>query len=173
MDIGAFLPVADITSHFWFWLLVGAVTLVVLRIWIAGAIADGINDALPNLTRHLARLEDMGKAADDVHKRLGGLDRWLKAESRSNYRLSVVQTLFGTLIGLIAGFAADWVEAGGIGRIAVAIVIGMALVGLGPPLIVRLFAAPENPAAQAEIAPTDGSRDARKQSLMARKRSSR
>jgi hypothetical protein len=154
----AFPPVGDITSHFWFWLLIGAVALIVLRVWIARAIADGINDALPNLTRHLARLEDMGRAADDVHKRLGGLDRWLKAESRSNYRLSVVQTLFGTLIGLIAGFAADWVKEGGIGRVAVAIVIGMALVGLGPPLIVRLFAAPEKPAAQAMIAPADGSR---------------
>jgi hypothetical protein len=105
-------------------------------VWIRQAIRGGIASALPH---HVDRLEQIGRTADDVVEQLGALDRWLRAENRTGYRLSVVQTLFGTLIGLLAGFGNDWIAEGGAGRIGIALAVGLALVAVGPPLTVRLF----------------------------------
>jgi hypothetical protein len=104
--------------------------------WTKVAIRDGIKGALPEHVRHL---EEIGQTAQDIVEQLGKLDSALKAENRAGYRLSVVQTLFGTFIGLVGGFANDWIDKGGIGRILAALGIGLLLVLAGPPLTIGLY----------------------------------
>jgi hypothetical protein len=146
LGVGITGLVVSITGDAWFWIVgVGAVVLLLLWASISRAIDAGISRALPDFKRHLTRLEEIGSAADDVHKRVGVLDRWLRAQARSYNTLGTVQTFFGTLIGLLAGFSADWVAEGGLDRIIGAVVVGLALVMGAPRLIVRIFAGRKDP----------------------------
>jgi hypothetical protein len=131
------LPLAGITDQEWFWaLVVGVVVLIVLMAWIERAIHAGIKSALPE---HVKRLEEIGELTESVVKGMAAIDREQKAENRAGYRLSVVQTSFGTVIGAVAGFGSDWVTAGGLGRILIATGVGLALVAVGPPLTIALY----------------------------------
>jgi hypothetical protein len=69
--------------------------------------------APPDLDALATKLDEIEQAADRASDRVNQLDLRLQAQAASDYRRSVVQTLIGTLIGLVGGYSASWVDQGG------------------------------------------------------------
>jgi hypothetical protein len=101
---------------------------------------------LPGRVRAAIDVEDnLGRieaAAQRASRRVVELDRRLEVQARTDYRRSVIQTLFGTLIGLLGGYSAGWVDEGGVlfpdgalGRVAVVSAVGVLIVLLAPVLL--------------------------------------
>ncbi|MDX6602986.1 MAG: hypothetical protein QOF13_2188 [Solirubrobacterales bacterium] len=93
---------------------------------------------LDRVTENLKSIEVSAKAASGRVKRL---DLRLKALARFEDQRAVMQTLFGTLVGLLGGFSASWVKEGGtfqdgeLIRAAIVTVFGVLLVVLIPGFI--------------------------------------
>lgn len=102
--------------------------------------AASISGQLEGLTDGLGEIEN---AAGRVHERVEKLDRRLQAEAITDKRRSTIQALLGTLIGLVGGFFASWVEAGGAlfpDQLVRAVIVG--LVGLLTLAVAVLVAPP-------------------------------
>jgi hypothetical protein len=139
---GTVLPsgaIWDVVNHAWFWGVLGIVALGIaaLTLWklIESAIAAGVKEAVPNL-------DQLEQKADEVNRDLRALGVRLKLERRDDNLRMDVQMLCGTFIGLMGGFLASWVASGGevlpdgrLGRAAIVIGIGLALVFV-PPLVI-------------------------------------
>jgi ABC-type transport system involved in cytochrome bd biosynthesis fused ATPase/permease subunit len=126
------------------------VALVVLLALIKDAIEEKLGEEIPKYATELqristataafeAKLTAIGATADSANHRIGRLRRTMKALDKANYLRSVIQTLFGTFIGLVAAFSVDWVKAGGTlfpdgqrGRVVIVTGIGVVLVVLAP-----------------------------------------
>ena len=106
-----------------------------------GEISDGIG--LDHVTGNLVQI---GASAERASKRVKDLDLRLEAEAASDRRRSVVQTLTGTVVGLIGGFWAGWVNEGGaffaegqLGRAALVAAACIAVVLAMPPVAYRVL----------------------------------
>jgi hypothetical protein len=107
--------ISSAISEFGLWHLAISVALIVIAVAV-WKLPDRVRGKLPeptDLTELNESLTQIEAAADRARYRVGRLDRRLEADAATDYRRSVVLTLIGTLVGLLGGYSASWVDQGG------------------------------------------------------------
>ena len=137
--------ITDLITDLEFWLAVTAVAVALLvavvsvRHLIKSSVAAGIEKVVPNL-------KELGEKADELKGELEALDKRLKLERHEDGVRATVQTLLGTLIGLVGGLLANWVADGGelfaagaAWSAAILVCIALVLVFVAPLVITARF----------------------------------
>jgi len=117
---------------------VALLALIVIVLKLPGVvqreIAGGLN--VGDLERDLEKIQRLTTDASD---RVENLDLWLKAVDKTNNRRSQVQTLFGTVVGIVGGYSVGWIENGDnlfsadqLVRLALAVAVSLAVAMLMP-----------------------------------------
>lgn len=135
--------VESVAMDLMLWAAVAGVLLTCLaKVWnLSTLVEQKVDQGLAKLNLR-ENLDTIGTAAATAADNVVELDRRLRANRASDGKREVLQTLFGTFIGLLGGLFAGWVTTGGIPfpggqlwRALVVVVLGTLIALVAPVLI--------------------------------------